>query len=125
MRVQEGAIRLVGDAKTHIAPVLGGGRFTQPGADGGEWRYALRFTRDLNGAADQSGAAAAPLRFRRAAASSLGRLAVVVLVAFLARHDRLGDQTGILPHRGFDLGGDVGIVLEELLGVLAALADAL
>ena len=22
--------------KTHIAPVLGGGRFTQPGADGGE-----------------------------------------------------------------------------------------
>src|SRR5580698_2789577 len=42
--------------KTHIAPVLGGGRFTQPGADGGEcsthhlWRYALQ-----NGAADITG----------------------------------------------------------------------
>jgi hypothetical protein len=27
--------------RTHFAPVLGGGRAKQPGADGGEWGYAL------------------------------------------------------------------------------------
>ena len=42
-----------------------------------------------------------------------------------AGKDLLGDQPGILPDRGFDLGGHVGIVAQEGLGVLAALADPL
>src|SRR5262249_34559732 len=40
-----------------FAPVLGGGRFTQPGADGGE-RLKQSYERHRNGAADNSGAAA-------------------------------------------------------------------
>jgi len=36
--------------KNALAPVLGGGRFTQPGADGGE-----RLTRHQIGAADNTG----------------------------------------------------------------------
>jgi len=44
-----------------IAPVLGGGRFTQPGADGGErLTHHKDDTRHRNGAADNSGAAASP-----------------------------------------------------------------
>src|SRR5215469_13385609 len=37
----------------------------------------------------------------------------------------VGDQAGVGADRGFDLAGDLGVVLEILLGVLATLADAL
>src|SRR6185312_236637 len=58
--------------------------------------------------------------------SSLSSLVVIaILIAGLPRHDRFGDQTSILAYGGFDLVGDVGIFLEELLGVFTALADAL
>src|SRR5262245_60988980 len=50
---------------------------------------------------------------------------VLVLAAVFAGEDFFGDEAGVLPDRGFDLGGDVGIGLEESLGVLAALSDAL
>src|SRR5262245_29533026 len=50
---------------------------------------------------------------------------VFVLAAVFAGEDFFGDQAGVLPDRGFDLGGDVGIGLEESFGVLAALSDAL
>ncbi len=56
--------------------------------------------------------------------SSLGGL-VFAVVFLLVRHDRFRNQPSILAHRGFDLVGDVGIILEELLGILAALPDAL
>src|SRR5262245_51395343 len=49
---------------------------------------------------------------------------VVVAVIFTGEN-LLGDEAGVLADGGLDLGGDVGIVLEEELGVLAALADAL
>src|SRR5438034_2219314 len=49
----------------------------------------------------------------------------VLVLALLAGEDSLGNEAGVLPDRGLDLGGDVGIGLEERLGVLAALADAL
>src|SRR5262249_56845048 len=45
--------------------------------------------------------------------------------ALLAREDFLGDEAGVLPDRGLDPGGDVGIGLEKRLGVFAPLADAL
>src|SRR6185437_1581328 len=158
--------------KTHIAPVLGGGRFTQPGTDGGECstrHYGdthYRMVRRIS-----PGAAAAPVqtstpfipaqagiqflthyalapRFppsrgalrrtqtRRSSRSErrpgrgderwfsgLRRL-VVILVGGLAGSNRLGDWASVLAHLRLDLGGHVGIVLEELLGVLAALPDA-
>ena len=44
--------------------------------------------------------------------------------ASVARISALGLEVG-LPDRRFDLGGDVGIGLEEGFGVLAVLADAL
>jgi len=48
-------------AQNAFAPVLGGGRFTQPGADGGErLTHHKDDTRHRNGAADNSGAAASP-----------------------------------------------------------------
>ncbi len=49
-------------AKNAFAPVLGGGRSTQPGADGGECLTHHSMIRDAspNGAADITGAAAAP-----------------------------------------------------------------
>src|ERR1700752_4841255 len=50
---------------------------------------------------------------------------IIVTLLLLAGQYLFGDQTGVLAHRRFDLGGDVGILLEEALGVLAALADAL
>src|SRR5215468_10556314 len=49
----------------------------------------------------------------------------VLVLALLAGEDSLGDEAGVLPDRGLDLGGDVGVGLEEAFGVLAALADAL
>src|SRR5919201_6815976 len=49
----------------------------------------------------------------------------VFVLALLAGENSLGDEAGILPDRGLDLGGDVRVGLEEGLGVLAALADAL
>src|SRR5260370_23600451 len=53
-------------------------------------------------------------------------LTVGVGVAFRgARQDLFGDQSGVLPDRGLDLGGHVGIGLEEGLRVFAALAEAL
>src|SRR4029079_8500998 len=52
-------------------------------------------------------------------------LALIVVVAFLGRQDLLGDQAGVLADRELDLRSDVRILLEEDLGVLAALADAL
>jgi hypothetical protein len=49
------------EAHNAFAPVLGGGRFTQPGADGGEClTHHFNDTRHQNGAADNSGAAASP-----------------------------------------------------------------
>jgi len=49
------------EAQNAFAPVLGGGRFTQPGADGGEClTHHFNDTRHQNGAADNSGAAASP-----------------------------------------------------------------
>jgi hypothetical protein len=45
--------------KNAFAPVLGGGRFMQPGADGGEC-LTHHNTRHQNGAADYAGAAASP-----------------------------------------------------------------
>ena len=58
--------------------------------------------------------------------SSLGSLVVIaILIACLPRHDRFGDQASILAYGGFDRVCDIGIFLEELLGVLTALADAL
>src|SRR5215212_1688145 len=50
---------------------------------------------------------------------------VLVVVLFLAGQNLLGDQPRIRPHGGFDLGGDVGVVLQEGLGVLAPLPDTL
>src|SRR5262249_57678606 len=50
---------------------------------------------------------------------------VFVLAAVFAGEDFFGDEASVLPDRGFDLGGDIGIGLEEGLGVLAALPDAL
>src|ERR1700733_5432770 len=47
----------------------------------------------------------------------LGRIDIV--------ENALGDQAGILANRALDLAGDVGIVLQELLGVLAPLPEAL
>src|SRR5215813_3199808 len=52
-------------------------------------------------------------------------LALVVFFGILARHDLLGDETGILADGGLDLLRHIRILLEEGLGVLAALADAL
>src|SRR5262245_59031803 len=42
-----------------------------------------------------------------------------------AGENLLGDQAGVLADGGFDLGGDVGVRLQERLGVFAALAEAL
>src|SRR5207248_4259492 len=47
------------------------------------------------------------------------------LVAALAIHHRARHQAGVLADRLLDLAGDLGILLQELLGVLAALPDAL
>ena len=58
--------------------------------------------------------------------SSLSSLVVIaILITCLPRHDRFGDQASILAYSGFDLVGDVGIFLEELLGIFATLTDAL
>ena len=46
-------------------------------------------------------------------------------MAVLAGENPLGNETGVLPDRRFDLGRDIGIGLEKAFGVLAALADAL
>src|SRR5262249_61950021 len=53
------------------------------------------------------------------------RPALVLSLGFPARHDLLGDEAGILTDRGLDLLRHVRILLEECLGVLAALTDAL
>src|SRR5262249_17762284 len=53
------------------------------------------------------------------------RLLSIVLGGFLAGQDLLGDQAGVLADGRLDARGDVGIVAQERLGVLAALADAL
>ena len=47
------------------------------------------------------------------------------LLAVLAGQDFLGNQPGVLAHRGLDFGGHVGIGLEEGFGVFAPLADTL
>src|SRR5205823_755739 len=47
------------------------------------------------------------------------------LLAVLAGQDFLGNEPGVLAHRGLDFGGHVGILLEEGFGVFAPLADAL
>src|SRR5215813_2674697 len=54
-----------------------------------------------------------------------GLRAVVVTVLALAGEDLLGDQAGVLADRGLDLVADVRVALEEILRVLATLADAL
>src|SRR5687767_12434854 len=50
---------------------------------------------------------------------------IVVLVLFRLAHDDLGDHAGVLANRRLNLQGDIGIGLEEGLGVLAALPNAL
>ena len=52
-------------------------------------------------------------------------LAGLLLVGFRLAHDRLLDQTGVGADLPFDFVGDLGMVLQELLGVLPALADPL
>src|SRR5258705_10708295 len=42
-----------------------------------------------------------------------------------AGENLLGDEAGILPDRGLDLRGHVGVGLQERLRILAALAEAL
>src|SRR6476661_9770033 len=49
------------------------------------------------------------------------RVIVAIAGAFLAGKNLLGDQPGVLPDGHLDLARDVGIGLEEGLGVLAAL----
>src|SRR5215212_9167066 len=39
--------------------------------------------------------------------------------------DAIGEHAGVLADRGLDPVGDLGVVAQELLGVLAALAEAL
>src|SRR5690349_12392198 len=56
---------------------------------------------------------------------ALRRLLAVGIALGGACENLLGDQTGVLPDRGLDLGGDVGIGLEESFCVLAALAESL
>src|ERR1700757_86831 len=55
----------------------------------------------------------------------LRRLLAVGVALGIAGENLLGDQAGVLADRGLDLGGDVGVGLQERLGVLAALAEAL
>src|SRR3954453_550597 len=66
---------------------------------------------------------------RRAASgtrrSILRRLLAVGAALRRAGEDLLGYQPGVLPDRGLDLRRHVGIGLQEGLGVLAALAQAL
>src|SRR5580704_10514380 len=62
-------------------------------------------------------------RSRAGMRSALRRLAIVLRL--LAGENALGDEPGVLPDCGLYFGGDIGIGLEEELGVLAALADAL
>src|SRR5262245_58197261 len=57
--------------------------------------------------------------------SSFRGLVVVALVFALARYDRLRDQAGILAHGSFDFAGDVRVLFQKLLGILAALTDPL
>src|SRR3954470_22031755 len=67
-------------------------------------------------------------RRRRQRRSIVGRLRAfgIAVVAFaLAGQDLLRDQAGILPDRGFDLGGHVRIGLQERLGILATLTETL
>src|SRR5262245_51097229 len=48
-----------------------------------------------------------------------------IVAGFLAGKYLLGDQARVLPDRRLDAGGNVRIVAQECLCVLAALADAL
>src|ERR1700694_1880596 len=54
-----------------------------------------------------------------------GAVRLVLAGAGLRIEDALGDDAGILPDRRFDFLGDLRVLLEEELGVLAALAEAL
>src|SRR3546814_19911312 len=77
----------------------------------------------------QHGPPQGPVRYwmKDAAGSSSGRLGLVAsglaVVAALAHRRR--HQASILAHLLFDLRGDLRVLLEAGLGVLAALADAL
>src|SRR5690242_9841436 len=67
-------------------------------------------------------------RLRGIACPAAGAEERVLLGGSLAAprgHHRIGDEAGIGADRALDRIGDFGIVLEILLGVLAALADAL
>src|ERR1700736_3059594 len=57
--------------------------------------------------------------------SLLRRLLAVGVALGAAGQDLLGDQARVLADRGLDLGGHVGIGLEERLRILAALAETL
>src|SRR5260370_26647325 len=50
---------------------------------------------------------------------------VLVLSALVAGQNSLGDETRVLPDRGLDFRGNIGISPEKRLGVFAALTDAL
>src|SRR5712672_3760723 len=57
--------------------------------------------------------------------SLLRRLLAVGVALGTARQNLFGDQAGVLADRRLDLGGHVGIGLEERLRILAALAEPL
>src|SRR5262245_50271909 len=57
--------------------------------------------------------------------SLLRRLLALGVGLALSGENLLGDQAGILPDRGLDLGRDVGVGFQKRFGVLAALAEAL
>src|SRR3546814_16232219 len=77
----------------------------------------------------QNGPPQGPVRYwmKDAAGSSSGRLGLVAsgLAVVAALEHRRRHQASILADLLFDLRGDLRVLLEEGLGVLAALADAL
>src|SRR5262249_39826411 len=84
--------------------------------------FAACMRRKKNGAGDESGAVAFFLQPEKA--KSLFRILAAALGGG-GRHHGVGHQAGVRAHGLLDRVGDLGIVLEVLLRVLAALADAL
>src|SRR5205085_5486263 len=92
------------------------------------WRITRRRQNNIKktGAGDVGNSTSSAPVCRHIKSKSLlrGRLAVGVGLA-LTGENLLGDQAGVLADRGLDLGGHVGVGLQEGFGVLAALAEAL
>src|SRR5713226_9056057 len=79
--------------------------------------HCLRLDLSFECAAHSSCLAGQP----REEASAFGLLGAALCVG----KNPFGDRAGVLPDRRLDLGGNVRVGLEEALGVLAPLADAL